>query len=272
MADEIESQEQGEAPNEVEQEASSQGWVPKDKFRGEEKDWIDADTFVQRGREINPILRKHNAELKRELAHAKQDAQEALQAAREFREFQKENFEKKKQEYETQLVSLRQAKKEAITSGDGERAVELDEAIDQVKEDKDKLKAPVAAPAAAKIDPELASWIEQNQWYGKDSDESVERTELANGLAMAIRRKSPSLTGKAFLDELDKSIDNKFDWRGQRKEKPISPAEGASGSSRPSGTRGKGYSDLPADAKQACDKFVKQKLMTREEYVKEYFE
>ena len=52
---------------EVEKEARLQGWVPKDEFRGKETDWIDADIFVQRGREINPILRKNNERITKEL-------------------------------------------------------------------------------------------------------------------------------------------------------------------------------------------------------------
>ena len=32
----------------------------------------------------------------------------------------------------------------------------------------------------------------------------------------------------------------------------------------------KSYENLPSEAKAACDKFVKQGLMTREEYVKEF--
>jgi hypothetical protein len=38
----------------------------------------------------------------------------------------------------------------------------------------------------------------------------------------------------------------------------------------PTGKKKKGYNDLPAEAKAACDKFVKQKLMTVEQYVNEY--
>jgi hypothetical protein len=38
----------------------------------------------------------------------------------------------------------------------------------------------------------------------------------------------------------------------------------------PSTKTKKSYNDLPSEAKQACDKFVKQKLMTQEQYVAEY--
>ena len=58
-----------EAPevNPVEEEARAQGWVGKDEFRGSDDDWVDADTFVKRGKEIMPILRKNNEKLLKEL-------------------------------------------------------------------------------------------------------------------------------------------------------------------------------------------------------------
>ncbi|CAB4183418.1 hypothetical protein UFOVP1078_64, partial [uncultured Caudovirales phage] len=61
------------------QEAVSQGWVSKDKYRGDEKDWVDAETFVKRGREILPILRKNNENLLKELNQTKENLKEFKQ-------------------------------------------------------------------------------------------------------------------------------------------------------------------------------------------------
>jgi hypothetical protein len=52
----------------------------------------------------------------------------------------------------------------------------------------------------------------------------------------------------------------------QTKQKARSPVEAAAPSS-PNNKNDKGYASLPPEAKAACDDFVKQKLMTREEYV-----
>jgi hypothetical protein len=272
------SQEEGEKKAEVApevlKEARSSGWVPLEEFRDAPEKWVDAETFVRRGNEINPILRKHNAELKRELQATRAEAQEAIQAAREFRAFQKEQFERKKVELEVQIKNLREAKKDAITNGDGEKAGAIEEAIDTLKDEKAALKAPVTPQISSipQIDPSLTAWIEKNTWYGKSSEDSIERTEMTNALATAVRRKNQELKGQDFLDALDREIDDKFpDWRGKKKDKNGSPVEGASGAARPSGGRGKSYSDLPPEAKAACDKYVKQKLLTREAYVEEYF-
>ena len=61
-----------ETSPEVRHEAESQGWVPKERFRGNENDWVDAETFVKRGREILPILRKNNENLIKDLNQTKE--------------------------------------------------------------------------------------------------------------------------------------------------------------------------------------------------------
>src|SRR2546425_12464119 len=57
---------------EILDEARTDGWKPKEQFHGPEDQWVDAETFVKRGREINPILRKNNERLQREIADLRQ--------------------------------------------------------------------------------------------------------------------------------------------------------------------------------------------------------
>ena len=47
----------------VEQEARTLGWVPQEEFKGDPNRWVDADTFVERGHTVMPILRKNNERL-----------------------------------------------------------------------------------------------------------------------------------------------------------------------------------------------------------------
>lgn len=255
--------------NPVEQEARSQGWVDKDEFRGSETDWVDAETFVRRGKEIMPVLRKNNEKLLQRLAKAEKDAEEARNVAKEFQKFQKENYERKVQDYEAQLSQLKQAKKEAISVGDGDRAVAIDDQIDDIKEQRDiaKLEANRPEPqvqATTTADPALNTWLEKNSWFGTD----LKKTGIANGLGEAIRRENPGLVGKEFLDKLDEEMNALLGQPVQR-QAPQNPVEGRS-NTRPSGTKRQSYDNLPAEAKAACDRFVKQGLMTKEQYVAEY--
>lgn len=259
---------QVEISQEVIDEAKAQGWVEQDQYRGNPKEWVDAKSFVERGRQINPILRKHNKELMKELDIAKKQAQEAIDAAKEFREFQKEAFEHKKKELESQINQLKVAKREAISQGDGDRAVALDDAIDDLRDEKANLKQPTEPKKEepiAGIDPELQSWMERNVWYGQEDED----TELTNALAATIRRKNPTLVGRSFLDELDKRLEERNVVK--KRNRPTSPVEGVV-SEKPVYSQGKNkFSDLPEEAKAAYERFKKQGLFkSQEEYLALY--
>ena len=271
---------QQEAPQEAseasqfESEARAQGWVAQEEFRGSENDWVDAETFVRRGKEIMPILRKNNEKLLKELGEAKKMAEEARESAKEFREYQKQQFEKKAKDLEGQLEQLKQAKRDAITQGDGDRAIAIDDAMDDLKEQrieaKEELKAAEAKAAEVPqvtADPILNSWMDKNDWFGKDA----RMTGIANGLGVSLRQENPNLNGQAFLDKLDAELQEVFPEKFGKKRTP-NPMEGSpNGTARPSVSSGKKtYANLPAEARAACDKFVKQGLMTKEAYVAEY--
>lgn len=274
MSEEIQQEvaEQQEAPetNQYENEARAQGWVGLEEFRGKEEDWVDAETFVRRGKEIMPILRKNNEKLLKELAEAKKVAEEAREAAKEFREYQKELTERKVKELNTQIEQLKQAKREAISAGDGDRVIAIDDAIDDIKEEqratKEEAKAKVEEVKEQSFDPSLNEWLGTNSWFGQDQ----RMTAIANGVGEAIRRENPNLIGKPFLEQLDKELADIFPEKFGKKKTP-NPMDGGGGGSAGRPLRGKkSYDNLPADAKAACDKFVKQGLMTREDYVKDY--
>jgi len=276
MSEELQQKAPQEAPeaSQFESEARAQGWVAAEEFRGSESDWVDAETFVRRGKEIMPILRKNNEKLLKELGEARKIAEEARESAKEFREYQKQQFEKKTKDLEGQLEQLKQAKRDAITQGDGDRAIEIDDAMDDLKEQrleaKEDLKA--AEEKAKEVpqitqDPILNTWMEKNDWFGKDS----RMTNIANGVGVTLRQEDPNLAGQAFLDKLDSELQEMFPEKFGKKRTP-NPMEGSpNGTARPSVSSGKKtYNNLPPEAKAACDKFVKQGLMTKEAYVAEY--
>ena len=274
MSEEIQQEVQQEAPevNEVEQEARAQGWVAQEEFRGKEDDWVDAETFVRRGKEIMPILRKNNERLLKELNEAKKAAEEAREAAREFKQYQKELTERKTKELETQLEQLKQAKREAISSGDGDRVIAIDDAIDDIKDQKAQAKEELkeaekkaAQQQAPQVDPSVGVWLDKNDWYGKDN----RLTSIANGIGEDIRRIDPTLQGEAFFRKLDEELAQELPHRFGKKT-VNNPIDVGTGTVSRGPRSKKSYENLPADAKAACDKFVKQGLMTKEDYVKDY--
>ncbi len=259
----------------IEKEARIFGWVPKEEFRGSEDDWVDADVFVKRGKEINPILRKNNELLMKKLEEKAKEIDSIKASVEEFKKFQKESFERKQAEYEVQIAELKSKKREAIAEGNGDLVVDIDDQIDSLKEaQRDAKEAAKAKPepeqtAQATIpdDPELQSWLNRNQWFGTDT----EMTDMANGLGASVRKQFPHLTGRDFLDKLDDKIKEYFPQKVLGN-KAKGSAVDSSGSVRGSGSTGKkSYDNLPADAKEACDRFIKQGwIKSKQEYVDSY--
>ena len=269
-----------EAPQldpQVEKEARLFGWVPNEEFRGSESDWVDAEVFVKRGKEINPILRKNNELLMKKLDEKAKEIDSIKASVEEFKKFQKESFERKSAEYEVQIAQLKTKKREAIAAGDGDTVVDIDDQIDSLKEAQREAKAEAAkkpepapkteAQASVPDDPELQSWLGRNQWFGEDS----EMTDMANGLGASVRKQFPHLTGRAFLDKLDEKILEYFPQKVLGKKAKGSSVD-STGNVRGGTSSGKkSYDNLPDDAKQACDRFIKNGwIKSKQEYVDNY--
>ena len=263
-----------ERSTEVQHEAESQGWVPKERFRGNESDWVDADTFVKRGREILPILRKNNENLIKDLQATKDQLKEFREAAEDFKKFQRESYERKAQEYESQIQEIKESRAQAISDGDGQKVNALDDALDQAKENfkeakqsvKDVVSAKDPEPTPEAIDPGLQAWLDRNTWFGQDK----RLTGMVNGIGESLRLEFPLLKGQAFLDKLDEVLAEEFPNKFGKKQSPSSRVESGSGRQSRSGGNAQSYDNLPSEAKSACDRFVKQKLMTREQYVADF--
>ena len=260
---------------EVQHEAESQGWVPKERFRGNEADWVDANTFVKRGREILPILRKNNENLVRDLNSTKEQLREFREAAEAFKKFQKDSFERKAADYENRIKDLKDSRAQAISDGDGQRANLLEDALDEAKsglaDAKQSASEVVMGTTEPKIDtpsvdPTLQVWLDRNTWFGVDK----RQTAIVNGIGESLRVEYPSLKGKDFLDKLDEVLAEEFPTRFGSKKRNGSAVESGAGRQGRQPTSAKSYDNLPADAKAACDRFVKQKLMTREAYVADF--
>jgi hypothetical protein len=255
----------------TEKEARVFGWVPKDEYRDGEH-WVDAETFVKRGKEINPILRKNNETLLKKLAQQTQEIAEIRVAAKEFEQFQKDNAKKEVSRLQTELEDLRTKKKEAITQGNGEVVVALDEAIDANKEQQQaakivETKAPVAPVVPVTLDPIITGWMEKNDWFTKDD----KMTRVADAVGQRINAEWPTLKGQKFFDKLDEELDDILPSK-YKKTQRTSPVEGnTQGSNRAIRSDKHSYENLPAESKAACDRFLKTGMIkSKEDYLKEY--
>jgi hypothetical protein len=249
----------------AEKEARIFGWRPAEEFDGPAERWKPADEFLEEGKRINGFLRKDLDKLRNELTKRDNTLLEMQQTIQQFAQFHQETevraFERAKKE-------LKDARKAALRENDGDLVVEIEERLEQLGD------TPPAAPmrqtssgAPSQPDPVWAAWVSENKWF----TENQKLRAITNGYADIVRAESSDLKGIQFLEEVKRRVQEDFPehFRSEGSRRPN--AVGGSGESR-QGVGKKSFADLPADAKEACDKFVKQKLIpSREAYVRDYF-
>lgn len=239
----------------IEQEARAMHWVPKEEFKGNEADWVDAETFVEKGRQIMPILRENNKRLigevtakTAEIDNVKAqltELQESVEAMKAFHEEStKAQVEKARRDI---LANLKEAKVNGDVDGEMEQTSILSQ-FDAAQRTVTTVKPTqtVSTQAATQLDPDVKQWMSENPWYGVDH----ERSGFMDGIARRLRAESSPLTGRAFLEAAAQAVEERL---GAAQGRPVSKVEGGrgGGTARSGGTD---YASLPAEARAQCDK------------------
>lgn len=262
---------------EIQTRARGMGWSPKDQWRGAPDRWLDAPDFVRRGEELLPIVNAQNRSLREELNQTKVQlaaAAESIEALKEFNS--KANRETLKQTREELAGQIKQAREDGDTKAELELTEKFNEAGEAIKEsEKPKPAAAAVKPVQQETTPVFKDWATENPWFGTDEPKS----DYAMGVAGRLRASQPHLTERAFLDAVAKAVNTQFPT--QRRQSKVEGARGGNGGGGGSDS-GKSYSDLPADAKAACDKDAKRLVGANRafktnadwqaHYVKKYFE
>lgn len=243
-------------------EASRFGWKPQEDWTGAPEAWVDADKFLARGKDYNGYLKKQNEALQGQI----DELRDTLTA------FQDHHTKVAQKAYEKALSDLKTSRKQALREGNLELVAELEDHIEQAQAEvpaTTKQQAPTNTP-----DPTVArvfrQWVSENPWF--------EQNESARILADGVGRKwQGKLVGREFLDrvtdEVRAAMPTLFENSARR-----APAA-VDGGRENGASKGKhSYSDLPAEAKKECDRLTKRLMadgkpvLTREQYLKEYFE
>lgn len=264
-----ENQAPARAPEAIaaEPDARKQGWVPIERYRGDPTEWVDADEFVKRGREINPILRANNERLEENLRKAQAD-NAALKAEQEnqgkqLKELLEVNEEVAAEARKTLRATLVSDLAAAHKDGDSTKIAEATAALtEHVAE---PAKPVVVVPPVVKTagpDPEAVRAFNNDlagdhPWWNEDTPIATGMRATAGQLIRQMQtdgRITTSMTrveaAKLALAETERMYDVKR------------PAPSKVGSGRPSGggTGGasKAFADLPSDAKSAAERSLKR--------------
>lgn len=237
--------------------AREQGWVPQEEWKGDPDKWVDAETFVKRGEEILPIVNARLAKEREKVEALTGKIAAISEDAKAFREFQRAAADRTKQEYEAKIADLKERRSEALSQGDGKMVTAIEEQIERTP--KPELPPPQASPQDQAI---LDAWVGENTWY--QSNAKLRRYADATGLEYAGK-----LTGKAFLDKVAEEVKEAFPSEFKNTNRTRTDVDVGTGAPAPAS--GRTYKDLPPDAKEACDRFVGMKWLTREQYLADYF-
>jgi hypothetical protein len=238
----------------IEGEASKMGWVPREKFRGDPEKWVDAETFLRRGEEVMPILKANNERLMEEVSKTRAEltrTQELLKSSQEaIEELKQFNTETARRIAEKSRLDLLAELKQARENGDVEAQAAIEDQLEEVKEviKQSKQSKPAKPPEGPSEEQrrqaaEANAWIKENApWFGQDRRKTALLLAITDELRSAGRPNGRDLYNDA-LAELNKMY----------ADRPSADRVEGSRSTSPRGG-GKGYADLPAEAKEACDR------------------
>lgn len=247
----------------VEQEAMAKGWTSKENYKGPVDKWVDAKTFVERGKNFNSAL-------KSELAAVKKQLETFQGTAMQFKKFHDQVMADKQAELDTLKIQLKRDLRTANREGDDDQVEALESRIDLVDQQKEKLKISAAEvptpPATPQIDPVLAAWIDNgNEWFRDDAKLRAYSIELGQDL----KKSQPNLAGEAFLAEVRSQMEEAFPGKfgKQQRQSPVSGSNRVSNGLHSAKTE----RDLPREDRELMNRFIKEGWTTKEKFLESYF-
>lgn len=253
-----EDQSQTPAEPTFEDRALTMGWTPKEQFKGDPDKFVDAETFVKRGEEFLPFVKANNKRLEAALDRQTKETEKLKTTLAQFSEHHSKTEAKA---YERAMRELQGQIAASAAAGDVQGVMN---ATDELSELRAEAKAGNTAPVQADEPPELTEWKAENKWFGTD------KALTAATIAMGEEAVSDGFSGKALIKEVDRRLKAEFPNKFENPNRKLPGAvEGSGAAPR---RAGKTYSDLPPEAKSACDDFTKRiPGFTREQYVKDFF-
>lgn len=236
----------------VEQRALDMGWRPKEEWDGDEADFISAETFVAR----KPLFDKidyQNKELK--------EVRKTLAALQEH------HLRVKEQAFKDAYAALKEEKKVALSEGDADRLIEVDEKIAELRSQEIEQKAVSNTPPSQQLNPAFVSWVEKNSWYV--DDKKSELRAYADAVGIKFAKEHPERNDpNDLLKEVEKQVKLRFKeyFTNERKDRPSA----VEGSSARTSQKNKDSTDdfvLSEDDERVMKKFVRQGIMSKEEYI-----
>jgi ribosomal protein S15P/S13E len=241
----------------VEALASQLGWNKDHK--GAEA--VDAATYILRSKDIQKTMKDHNKDLKNQLTGV-QGSIEAL------KEHNTRVYQTDVKRLQSELVSLKKEKNDAVELADVDKVNELDKQIEDVQKD---INTPVKTETKSN-NPAYDDWIGDNDWYLTDDDMAKYADSVAEQYAGApldrvykmVRQKVAEVFPEKFADEATAPVSTETVAPVKKVDAPASPVESGG---RKIDAANFTSADLSPEQKSIMSQFVKGGIMTEEQYV-----
>ncbi len=253
--------------NEVESLAMKLGWKPDH----ESDNFVDAETYILRSREIQDSMRDHNKELKSQL-HDLQGSVDALKAHNDH------VYQVEVNKLKSQLDKLNTEKRAAVETADVDKVTQLDDQIESIKQ---SLNSPRQESQRTTNNPVFDTWVKDNQWYLTDQDMASYADQVAQQYAGApaerifnlVRNRVAEVWPEKFevTKPVESSPQTKLEQVGKPQKgqatKPIAPVSPVEGTTHNGAKPGFTEADLSGEQKSIMNQFVRQGIMTKEQYI-----
>lgn len=192
---------EGTAPEQKEvdvftERAMELGWRPQEEWTGNPEDFIDAKEFVRR----QPLFEK--------IEHQSKELRQLRQA---FDAFKTHHSKVKEVEYNRALAALKAEKRRALSEGETERALVIEDKIDEIQEQKTQFEHDAASIPSGPVDnphPDFVRWTQENGWYNKDRAMTAFADRL--GVELHAQGLNPAVVLEQVTREIRKEFPHKF--------------------------------------------------------------
>jgi hypothetical protein len=232
-----------------ESEAAKDGWKPKDEWHGA-RPWKNAQEFVEHGEDILVYVKRDRDRLR-----DKVEKSEADMDAR-FKRLEGtyiKTLERQKTQYDTDIKAIESQERKAVEEGDVASFDEL----------KTRREAMGAAPEVPKdetpsVDPAVTEWAKNNAWFTTDPEMRAMAVATAgrvsqNGADVHTQIEAAEKEVRLRYPEKFEAPKQAIETDGQNTRKTRAP---------------KGVAQLPKEAREAFDSFVRMGAYKKDEIAK----
>jgi hypothetical protein len=229
-----------------EDQARTQGWVPKEEWSGDPEKWRPAKEFAERG-ELFGKIDTMGRELK--------ETRKALQM------LQSHHQQVKESEFKRAVDELKALQKQHLEAGNSDGYLETSELLTDLKAEQ-KAREVTAEVQGNQPHPDFVAWTRKEKWYGAD----IEMHDYADAVGLRYAQANPGLDPHEVLEHVSKQVRNRFKEKfiNPNRAKP-SPVEGTNNTESPK----KGSFQLTDDEKRVMHTFVRTGVMSEKEYIDE---